>query len=244
MNQDEIEARDDLLEAYREQAAQLAYVVGHDLRAPVRNIADYAAMLERELAGRLEGDAALYLARLRNRAERLHNMIEGVRSYARAGRDPAEPERVALPGLVEEIVTLVDPNRRASVQFDGPLRELVAPRGPLEQVLRQLIDNAIRHSGRPRPRVRVRAEAAGPRYAFAVSDDGVGIPLEARERVWELFHTVHGTVDDAASPGVGLGIVRKLVGLHGGRAWAESTPGDGATFHFTWRRPRDADAGP
>ena len=159
-------------------------------------------------------------------------MIDGVLEYARAGRDECAPEVVDVGALLDHIVALLAPPPHVSVAAEGPLPTLRTARAPLQQVLQNLVDNAIKHARRDDARVRVRARLTNDWYEFAVADNGPGIPAQAQERIWALFHTLEpkrGT----ESTGIGLAVVRRLVETHGGRVWVESS-GAGATFHFLW----------
>jgi signal transduction histidine kinase len=142
---------------------------------------------------------------------------------------------VDVGALLGEIVALLHPPAGVRVVAEGPLPTLRTARAPLQQVLQNLIDNAIKHAGSDSVDVRVGAHEAGDWCELAVSDDGPGIPEPSRERVWELFHTL--APSDGERTGIGLAVVRRLVEGHGGRIWVES-PNDrgGATFRFLWPR--------
>jgi signal transduction histidine kinase len=210
-------------------------VVSHDLKAPLRAIAQYASYLEEDLGERLQGDTRVYLERLKNRVERLQSMVGAVLEYARAGRDRGPPEPIRLSELVAEIVDLLGAPPGAKVEVEPRDAGVMAERAPLEQVLRNLIDNAIKHARGPEVRVRVSVSEAAGAYAFEVRDDGPGIPPDAHERIWSLFHTLEGE-EKSAGTGIGLAVVKKLVDGRGGQVWVVSNPGEGAAFHFVWPR--------
>lgn len=109
-------------------------------------------------------------------------------------------------------------------------------RAPFEQVMRNLIGNAVKHHHEPRGRVVVRCRELGDQYEFSVIDDGPGIPEEFREKVFQMFHKLRSH-DEVEGTGMGLAIVRRIVESHGGHVVAGETQGGGTTIRFTW--PRD-----
>jgi signal transduction histidine kinase len=208
-----------------------AYAASHDLRAPLRGIANLAQWIEEDLEGSLSDETREMLALLRTRMHRMEGLIEGILQYARAGRAHEAPVTVDVAELVAEIVDLLSP-QDATIQVEGSLPVLVTERMPLQQVLQNLIDNAVKHARRDDARVRVRARLTNDWYEFAVADNGPGIPPRAQERIWALFHTLEPS-RGTENTGIGLAVVRRLVEAHGGRVWVESS-GAGATFHFLW----------
>jgi signal transduction histidine kinase len=128
---------------------------------------------------------------------------------------------------------MLAPTPPARVVVHGRLPTVTAERVKLEQVLLNLIANALKHGGRPDLCVEVGVEDAGERWCFYVKDDGNGIPSEYHERIWGMFQTLRAR-DEVEGTGIGLSVVRKIVESQGGRAWVEGHEGQGATFRFTW----------
>ncbi|RYE90825.1 MAG: ATP-binding protein [Myxococcales bacterium] len=114
-------------------------------------------------------------------------------------------------------------------------------RGPLQHVLLHLIGNAIHHARRPDARVAVAAREDGEGYHLTIADNGPGIAPRYHERIWGIFQTL-ASPEDARGTGIGLSVVKKIVESRGGRAWVESQPGEGATFHVLWPRGRPLSA--
>jgi signal transduction histidine kinase len=122
-----------------------------------------------------------------------------------------------------------------AVVADGTLPVLWAHAAPLEQVLRNLINNAIKHHPTGQGLVRVGASACPGGYEFTVTDDGAGIPAEFAAKVFQMFQTLKPR-DEVEGSGMGLAIVKRIVEWQGGRIWFEPGPdGRGTTFRFTWR---------
>lgn len=206
---------------------EFAHVVSHDLKAPLRSIVNYAKWTAEDLGDGLTGEPAEHLANLQAQVARMQRLIDGVLSFARAGRQRSEPEEVAVADLVREVVQMLAPPPGVRVVPDAALPVVVTERVPLQQVFFNLVANAVAHGGAG-VTVRVTAATRGTEVEFAVADDGPGVPVEARDRIWRLFHTGGG------GTGIGLAVVKRLVEDRGGGIWLDPDAGEGATFRFTW----------
>jgi signal transduction histidine kinase len=237
-----VQAQNRELERSNRDLDEFAHVASHDLKAPLRAIRNYAQYLDEDAGALLPEEARGYLLRLRDRADRMGTMIDGVLQYARAGRTAAPVETVDTAALAREIVSLLDVPAGARVEVLPSLPTLRTERAPLQQVLLNLTQNALRHGHAAAPHVRIGAEAAEPEpgyHEYFVADNGRGVPPQLQERIWTLFHSLDP--HDGRNSGIGLALVRRLVEAQGGRAWVESTPGEGACFRFLWPnapRPR------
>lgn len=229
------------LETSNRELDQFAYVASHDLKAPLRGIANLSQWIEEDLgAQNLSAETREHLALLRGRVHRMEALIDGILHYSRAGRVREKPERVEVGKLVEEIVDLLAPPPSMRIEVASDLPVLVAEKLPLQQVLQNLIGNAIKYTRRPDAHIRVSAEDAGDMVDFAVSDNGPGIPAEYHERIFGLFQTLEAR-DKVEATGIGLSIVQKTVDSRGGRIRIESEVGSGTTFRFTWpKTPQEA----
>lgn len=221
------------LEKSNQDLDQFAYVTSHDLRAPLRGIANLSQWVEEDLGDRLTDKSREHLQLLRGRVRRLEDLIQGVLDYSRAGRVADEPTDVDVGALVREVVELVAPPRGAVIDIDPNLPTLSTTRVPLQQVFMNLIANAVKHNTKPEAHVHVGAEPIRDGWEFYVRDDGPGIASRYHAQIWGLFQTLQSR-DRVESTGMGLAIVRKIVEAHGGRAWIDSEEGKGATLRFTW----------
>lgn len=212
---------------------QFAYVASHDLKAPLRGIANLASWLSEDLADRLTPEAAEQLDLLRDRVTRMHALIEGLLSYSRVGRTKRPAEPIDTARLVSDTVDSLAPPPGFSVEVASGMPRLVGDRLHLGQVFANLIGNAIKHHDRPQGRVRVSGRRAGGYCELTVEDDGPGIPVEFQERVFRMFQTLQ-VKDVEGNTGIGLALVKKLVEEHGGRISLQSGPGRGCRFVFTW----------
>jgi signal transduction histidine kinase len=216
-----------------------AYVISHDLKAPLRGISSLAAWVIEDCRELLPAESAGHLALLDQRAQRMSRLIDGVLAYSRVGRRAAELERVDVGAVVMEVVDSLGP-MRTTIRIDGKLPTVRYNRTQLTQVFQNLVTNALQHMGKPDGEVVVSCAERGEAYEFTVQDDGVGIEAQHFERIFRMFQTLD---PNRETTGVGLTIVKKIVEMHGGAIALESTPGAGATFRFTVpKRPQSDSA--
>lgn len=212
---------------------QFAYVASHDLKAPLRAIANLAEWLKEDLQGKLTAETQEQFDLLRDRVARMSALIEGLLEYSRIGRTSGSVEDVDVGALVVDTVDSIAPPEGFRIEIAPGMPHLMTDRLHLGQVFANLIGNAISHHDRPQGLIRVSARDLGERYELCVEDDGPGIPPEYRDRVFMMFQTL--TVKDFGSnTGIGLALVKKLVEEHGGSILLECGEDRGCRFIFTW----------
>ncbi len=221
------------LEVSNRELDQFAYVASHDLRTPLRGISNLSQWIEDDLEDRFTDSAREHMRLLRSRVERLDGLIDGILRYSRAGRVGERPERVDVEALAHEVVDLLAPPPEVEVRVLPGLPVLLTERLPLQQVLLNLVGNAVKYRGGEAPWVEVAAERRDGGWEFRVSDNGRGIAPEYHERIFGIFQTLHAR-DEVEGAGIGLSIVKKAVESRGGRVSVESGDGQGATFRFLW----------
>jgi signal transduction histidine kinase len=225
------------LEKSNAELDQFAYVASHDLKAPLRGIANLSQWIEDDLGDKMDEQGRYHMNLLRGRVSRLEGLIDGILHYSRANRHDGNTIDVDVDHLVREIWELLAPPSTASLVV-GKLPTLSTLRVPLQQVLMNLMGNAIKYNRDREVTVEVGATEQEDGWVLYVKDNGVGIAPEFHQRIWQLFQTLEAR-DKVESTGIGLAVVRKIVESRGGRAWIESTPGSGATFYFSWpQQPR------
>jgi signal transduction histidine kinase len=213
---------------------QFAYVASHDLKAPLRGIANIAQWLGEDLQDRLDGETRQYLALLQSRVLRMEGLVNGILEYARAGRDQAKLETVDVAALLGGVIDMLEPPDHFNVRVDGYMPVLVTERAPLERVFLNLIGNALAHADGDAPEVTVSVTDEGGGWCeFSVADNGPGIAPEHHARIFTIFQTLVSK-DERESTGIGLAIVKRIVEWRGGQVWVESDVGRGATFRFLW----------
>jgi signal transduction histidine kinase len=220
------------LEKTNEELDQFSYVASHDLRAPLRGISNLASWIEEDIGTSIPKKVKEHIALLKGRATRMDKLINGLLELARVGRMRQKAERVDVTELLHETIDLLSAPEASRILIVGAMPTMNAERFALQQVFMNLVLNAVQHAGRKDVVVRITCNERVEEYEFAVSDNGVGIPPEHHERVWQIFQTLQAR-DVVESTGIGLTIVRKQVEANGGRAWIDAqTPG--ATVRFTW----------
>jgi PAS domain S-box-containing protein len=222
------------IDAYRE-LDQFAYVASHDLKAPLRGIANLAQWIQDDTGERLGAESTEHIRLLQGRVRRMEALIDGILAYSRAGRMLNPPEPVDTGELVREVIELLAPPADVAIQVPLQMPTVNAERVPLQQVFLNLIGNAVKHTIAHRSDVivRVKWRDAGDAFEFSVSDNGPGIEQEYHERIWGIFQTL-APRDKVEGTGVGLSVVRKIVETRGGSTSVESAPNQGATFRFLW----------
>ena len=230
-NQDLL-AVNQLLESRNHELDQFAYIVSHDLKAPLRGIDNLSQWIEEDLEDKLDADTRKNMSLLRNRVRRMNDFINGLLAYSRAGED-REKTRVDVALLLHEIIDAIAPPPNFAIEIKDNMPVLQTEALPLQQVFSNLISNAIKHHPRNDGKITISAMKKAQYYQFAVEDDGAGIALEYQSKIFAIFQTLNSK-DRQENTGIGLSIVKKIVEDRGGKIWLNSTLGQGTTFYFTW----------
>jgi len=220
-----------LLIANRE-LSEFAYVVSHDLKAPLRGIGSLASWLVSDYADKLDDQGCSQLNLIASRVKRLSLMIDGILMHSRVGRSNDDRSSVDLDPLLRSTIDLLAPPAHITIRIDDTLPVLTTNAVTAQQVFQNLLSNAIDFIDKPIGLIRVGCQREGPCWHFTVADNGSGIPAHQFERIFQLFQTLAAR-DERERTGVGLTLVKKIVELDGGKVWLESTVGIGTTFHFT-----------
>lgn len=223
------------LKKRNQELDQFAYVVSHDLKAPLRAIANLSSWIEEDLEGQMTQDTQHQMNLLRGRVHRMEGLIEGLLQYSRVGRIKTATERVDLNQLLAEIVDSLAPPAGFTIEIPPNLPVFVTERLPLEQVFTNLISNAIKHNKQASGYVKISLRELEDFYEFAITDNGPGIAPQYHEKVFVIFQTLEAR-DKVENTGIGLSLVKKIVETHGGTIKLESQEGQGATFRFTWAK--------
>ena len=212
---------------------RLISIASHDLREPLRAINGFSELLERESADELSERSREFLALIRQAGARMDDLLEGLSQYGRAGRlSTGGPVEVDLEATLERVLERLRVRvvaGRAEVTHDA-LPVVRADLSGVQEVLAQLIDNAVKFNDGPVPHVHVRGRTSADGWELTVLDDGIGVPERERDRVFEMYRRLHPR-DAYAGNGVGLAVARRIVQRHGGRIWVEDGPGCGSAFH-------------
>ncbi|MGI0492867.1 PAS domain-containing protein [Alkalinema pantanalense CENA528] len=227
----------DTLEERNHELDSFVHVVSHDLKAPLRAIANLSEWIEDDLDGKLEEDTQQQMALLRSRVYRMEAMISGLLSYARVGRVNFELESVAVADLLLEVMDSLAVPSTFTVKIAPNLPTILTKRLLLFQVFANLIGNAVKHHDRSDGLIQVSVIDRQEFYEFVVADDGPGIAPEEQASIFTIFQSNSSQKKD--STGVGLAIVKKIIESETGTIRVESQVGQGTTFYLTWpKQPR------
>ena len=223
------------LERSNRELDEFAYVASHDLKAPLRVINNASRWLEEDLAPHMSAEDKLNMEMLRGRVQRMEKLLDDLLEYSRVGRssDARFAEVVNGKTLMSDILMLLAPPSGFTVQVMPGMEVIEVNRMPLQQVIYNLIGNAIKHHDRKDGRIEVSAADLNDTYIFTVKDDGPGIPERFHEQVFKMFQTLKPR-DQVEGSGMGLAFVKKNVNYFGGEISLVSEEGNGAAFSFTW----------
>lgn len=213
---------------------QFAYVASHDLQEPLRMVANYTQLLRERYQGKLDSEADKYIHYAVDGAIRMQTLIQDLLAFSRAGRAGMEVQEVDCHELVNQLLHTLQPMLResgAKVLFDH-LPAVRANRTQLQQVLQNLIANAIKFRGTEAPIIEVTVTRKSGDWLFSVRDNGIGIEPEHLDSIFVIFQRLH-TRAEYPGNGIGLSICKKIIERHGGRIWVTSEHGAGSTFNFT-----------
>jgi signal transduction histidine kinase/HAMP domain-containing protein len=232
-----VKAANQQLHAVNAELEAFSYSVSHDLRAPLRHVDGFASLLQKSSASVLDEQGKRYLSTISNSARQMGRLIDDLLSFSRMGRTQL------TPGEVDQDVLVADVIREGRYDRDGrkidwhiaPLPPVRADRVMLQQVWANLLDNAVKYSGKvsaPRIEVGSHADPATGELVFFVRDNGAGFDMRYAEKLFGVFQRLHGPAEFEGT-GIGLANVRRIITRHGGRTWAEGAVDRGATFYFS-----------
>ncbi len=219
---------------------QFAYVASHDLQEPLRMVASYTELLAQRYQGRLDEKADKYIYYAVDGAKRMQRLVADLLAYARVGSQGKTLLPVDSEIVVRGVLNILGPAIRAAEAeiVVGKLPTVLADEVQLRQLFQNLIGNALKFRGSAPPRVVIRAEPRDEYWLYSVEDNGIGIEMQYRERVFQMFQRLHERGKYEGS-GIGLAIAKRILDRHGGEIWLESEPGIGTKFLFTLHSGRE-----
>lgn len=223
------------IEAVNKELEEFAYVASHDLKAPLRVIDNASKWLEKDLQAHLTDETRENMDLLRRRVKRMEKLLDDLLEYSRVGREKDDRYAEIITGdvLMSNILMLLSPPSGFTVTVSSGFADIYLKRMPIQQILMNLISNAIKHHDKKKGRIDVTVQDSVAYYTFAVKDDGPGIPAQFHEQVFKMFQTLKPR-DQVEGSGMGLALVRKNVAIFGGTLTLKSSEGKGSVFSFTW----------
>lgn len=223
------------LKSANEELKNFAYVVSHDLKAPLRAISSLADWLSTDYAEKFDAEGKEQMRLLISRVHRMDDLIDGILMYSRVGREKETIVAVNLNKLLHDVIDSLAPPASITITIEDSLPTIMTEPTRIQQVFQNLLSNAIKYMDKPEGKIRIACSTEGKQWKFSVADNGPGIRQRHFEKIFQLFQTL-APRDRVESTGVGLALVKKIVEMYGGHIWIESTVGEGSTFFFSLPR--------
>ncbi|OIO00140.1 MAG: hypothetical protein COX65_00440 [Elusimicrobia bacterium CG_4_10_14_0_2_um_filter_56_8] len=230
-----VEERTAQLEELNKELEAFSYSAAHDLKAPLRRLNVFSEMLEKEAVPALNAETRDYLLNIRKSVTHMTKLVDGLLTLSTTGRKQLSLENTPLSALLNEVISEIkaenpDRNIEWSVQR---LPTVKCDALMLKQVFTNLLGNAVKFTlGRSTPKVEITYRKKNNIHIIGVRDNGIGFNMDYYDKIFSVFQRLHKSADFPGT-GIGLSIVKRIIARHGGRVWAESSPGQGAVFYFS-----------
>ncbi len=235
----EVERKAAELMRINEELEQFAYVASHDLQEPLRMISEFLKLFEKKYADVVDEKGKTYIRYAVEGSVRMKKIIMDLLEFSRVGKSKTAMEEVDVVELFNNLKSLYINKieaQKADISLINPVKPLTW-KSPLEQVLMNLLDNALKYAkpGVP-PKIELRMEEQDDHWIFHFTDQGIGISPQYFDRIFVIFQRLH-TKEEYEGSGMGLAITKKIIENMGGRIWVDSEPGSWTTFHFSLPKP-------
>lgn len=225
-----------LLENLAEQNERLneyAHIVSHDLKSPLRNISALLSWTIEDFRQKLEEAELTNLRLMEEQVEKMDYLIENILKYSSLDKSDVNQKSIDLNEVVGEMLEMIYIPKHIKIKFRSKLPRIKENPTRIQQLFQNIISNAIEYIDKPEGLIEIDCQKAENEYVFSIKDNGVGIAPENHDKIFTIFKSLG---NNKRSTGIGLSIVKKILDLHGGRIWLESTPGEGTTFFFTLKK--------
>ncbi len=228
------------LEKSNKELEQFAYVASHDLQEPLRMVASYTQLLEQRYKDKLDDAANEYIFYAVDGAKRMQQLINDLLDYSRILTRGNEFTKVNLSSVIGRVMINLYSKIQESnaIIANGYLPNVLGDEVQIVRVFQNLIDNSIKYSGDKIPGIYISAIESNGWYTVTVKDNGVGISMEYKDKVFELFERLHSS-NEFPGTGIGLSICKRIIERHGGRIWLDSNVKEGVSFNFTLKKYED-----
>lgn len=220
------------LEHVNNELQNFAYVVSHDLKAPLRAISTLANWISSDYADKFDAEGKEQMVLLISRVKRMHDLIDGILEYSRVGRIKEEKIPLNLDELLQEVIDAIAPPDNIEIIIENDLPEIIFERTRIIQVFQNLLSNAIKFLDKPKGLIKIGSKEYDEYWKFWVSDNGPGIDRKHFTKIFKIFQTLQPR-DEFESTGIGLTLIKKIIDLYEGKIWLESELNEGSTFFFT-----------
>ncbi|MBN2104554.1 HAMP domain-containing protein [bacterium] len=220
------------LKSANEDLRSFAYIVSHDLKAPLRAIGSLVQWIALDYRSLFDEDGKEQLDLLVNRTERMHRFIEGILQYTKVGRIKEEKQKVDMNQMIDNLADLLEIPKNISIQKKTRLPVVEYEKIYIEQVFQNLVGNAIKYMDKDQGIISINCRKNNGFWKFSITDNGPGIESKYHEKIFQIFQTLKPR-DEIESTGIGLTIVKRIIENSGGKIWVKSALGKGSTFAFT-----------
>ena len=217
-----------------QELEKFAYIVSHDLQAPLRSLSMFTQLLAQEYREKLDSQADEYISYIAGGAMRMQTLIQDLLTYSRAGKNEQTWVSVNLAEILNQVILNLQANiteNKAKITVKN-LPTIIANPVEMSQLLQNLIANGIKFRSKIEPKIEIDTVSQGKRWLISVKDNGIGIEKQHRQQIFQLFQRLH-TDNQYPGTGIGLTICQKIVERYGGSIWVESVVGKGSIFYFT-----------
>lgn len=222
------------LESSNNELEAFTYSVSHDLRAPLRAIHGYTAIIEKDYSDKLDDDAKNMLKAVMNNALKMGQLIDDLLALSRFGKKELQKKETDMTQLAEQCLEELKKSAnvsRAKIVI-RPLHKAIVDSSLMSQVFFNLLSNAVKYSSlKDKPEIILASKTENDEIIYFISDNGTGFDMKYYNKLFGVFQRLHDT-DEFEGTGVGLALVKRIVTRHNGRVWAEAEVGKGATFYF------------
>lgn len=238
----DLQAKNEELQNINRELEAFSYSVSHDLRAPLRSINGYAAILKEDFESDLSPDAMKVLDNIIRSALKMSDLIDSLLTLSRLGRKEKSKRRINTNDLVNRVLEEFRQEHGlngAEIVVEKELPEMEGDPELLKQVYVNLISNALKYSSKKEhPMVKIGVDTKGKEPVYFVQDNGAGFNMEYKKKLFGVFQRLHGA-KEFEGIGIGLAIVKRIITSHGGMVWATGKENEGATFYFTLKPQAD-----
>lgn len=228
---DELKSTQGRLVQSNTELKQFAWIVSHDLKAPLRAISTLIDFILTDQKDRMDENGKQQSLLLKSRVSKLNVLIDGIIYYSKVGGRMNKQE-IDTKKVVEGVVDMLAPPRHINIEISPNLPVIYADPTRTHQLFQNLLSNAIKFIDKPQGKIVIGFKENPTEWRFSITDNGPGIDEKHKEKIFNIFQTL-GNGNDFENTGVGLSIVKKIVEMHDGKVWVESDLGEMTTFHFT-----------
>ena len=219
------------IDAVNRKLEKFAFTTAHDLRSPLNSITGLITLLELNLDRKNNKEVFEYIDKIKNITDQMKNLVQGILDYSLASSE-LEKESLDVRSIVNDVMEIDQLTSLATVHFECELPSVMFNRSVMQQVVRNLLGNAVKYSDKEVCNIVIQCEENPGHILFSISDNGPGIPKEYHKKIFQLFNKIDTTAK-VDSHGIGLATVKAVLEASGERIWVESDMGKGSTFYFT-----------